>query len=380
MDNKDDGYEADRDMFTKSSDMSDIFPATFDHTAETELGQDYVIHLVPSSTFRSVLAGASGYASILDAATGKKTSGWRQKGLTGLRFSPQNESLVYTASSLDSVKLWDLRSGTDKPAKVFMDTSLADSGPEKGGGRRGGHVEKKSVISFDVSSDDAFLAAGTAQVVEDAFLLFWDVRSENMLGGYWDSFGNDVTSVQFHPTNSDRLATGGADGLINVFDVSQETEDDALLSALNPEISSVKKLTWFERKNDKEALATTSDNEELVVWPRVVEGTAGEEVRLTREDVTIGIRRKTAEWCYLVDAHRNGNDGLTVVAKSTFEAAPCLRLATVNKKNRLKSYADLRYPTKNGGGGARCSALDPLSGTVCVGDEQGRVHWWTRHQ
>ena len=82
--------------------------------------------------FRSVLAGASGYASILDAATGKKTSGWGQKGLTGLRFSPQNESLVYTASSLDSVKLWDLRSGTDKPAKVFMDTSLADSGPEKG--------------------------------------------------------------------------------------------------------------------------------------------------------------------------------------------------------------------------------------------------------
>ena len=37
-------------------------------------------------------------------------------------------------------------------------------------------MEKKSVISFDVSSDDAFLAAGTAQVVEDAFLLFWDVR------------------------------------------------------------------------------------------------------------------------------------------------------------------------------------------------------------
>ena len=32
------------------------------------------------------------------------------------------------------------------------------------------------------------------EVVEDAFLLFWDVRSEAMLGGYWDSFGMDVTS------------------------------------------------------------------------------------------------------------------------------------------------------------------------------------------
>ena len=81
-----------------------------------------------------------------------------------------------------------------------------------------------------------------------------------------------------------------------------------------------------------------------------------------------------------MDAHKS-SEGLVVVAKSTFEASPCLRLATVNKKNRLKSYADLHYPEKkSGGGGARCSAFDPLSGTVCVGDEQGNVHWWTRHQ
>ena len=39
-----------------------------------------------------------------------------------------------------------------------------------------------------------------------------------------------------------------------------------MLSALNPEISSVKKLTWFERKNDKEALVATSDDEELVCF------------------------------------------------------------------------------------------------------------------
>ena len=154
------------------------------------------------------------------------------------------------------------------------------------------------------------------------------------------------------------MATGGADGLINVFDVSQESEDDALLTALNPGVSSVRSLTWFQRKNDTEALAAISDDEELVrflvaklqfvvfddiippsmyllsvlirnvfkgplfqvVWPRCVEGLAGEDVRLTREDVTIGIRRKTPEWCRLVDAHPapSGNLGLTVLAGSTF--------------------------------------------------------------
>ena len=70
--------------------------------------------------------------------------------------------------------------------------------------------------------------------------------------------------MKFHPTNPDRLATGGADGLINVFDVSQESEDDALLTALNPGVSSVRSLTWFQRKNDTEALAAISDDEELV--------------------------------------------------------------------------------------------------------------------
>ena len=73
-----------------------------------------------------------------------------------------------------------------------------------------------------------------------------------------------ITLVKFHPTNPDRLATGGADGLINVFDVSQESEDDALLTALNPGVSSVRSLTWFQRKNDTEALAAISDDEELV--------------------------------------------------------------------------------------------------------------------
>jgi len=42
--------------------------------------------------------------------------------------------------------------------------------------------------------------------MNDSFLLFWDTRNSHLLGGYWNTFGDDVTAVKFHPTNPDLLA------------------------------------------------------------------------------------------------------------------------------------------------------------------------------
>jgi hypothetical protein len=43
--------------------------------------------------------------------------------------------------------------------------------------------------------------------MNDSFLLFWDVRKYNLLGGYWDTFGDDVTEVKFHPSNPDSIVS-----------------------------------------------------------------------------------------------------------------------------------------------------------------------------
>jgi len=43
--------------------------------------------------------------------------------------------------------------------------------------------------------------------MNDSFLLFWDVRKPNLLGGYWDTFGDDVTEVKFHPESPDTLVS-----------------------------------------------------------------------------------------------------------------------------------------------------------------------------
>lgn len=106
----------------------------------------------------------------------------------------------------------------------------------------------KPLASFDISCDDRLVAAGTEHIGGDAFILFWDIRynnskfdsRNNLLGGYWESHMDDVTSLAFHSVKEDVLASGSTDGLINVFDLTQTTEDSALNYSLNTESSVVR--------------------------------------------------------------------------------------------------------------------------------------------
>lgn len=118
--------------------------------------------------------------------------------------------------------------------------------------------KSKSLASFDISCDDKFLAAGTEQTGGDAFITFWDIRytKKNMknkskkrhfknypIGGYWESHTDDITCLTFHFVNPSILASGSTDGLINVFDLTQPSEEAALTYTLNTESSVVRKLS-----------------------------------------------------------------------------------------------------------------------------------------
>ena len=63
------------------------------------------------------------------------------------------------------------------------------------------------------------------------------------MGGYFESHQDDVTAIRFHAKNPDLMCSGSVDGLINVFDLKEANEDDALQQTLNTE-SSVHKLNW----------------------------------------------------------------------------------------------------------------------------------------
>lgn len=51
----------------------------------------------------------------------------------------------------------------------------------------------------------------------------------------WQSSGNndDITALQYHPSNSTLLLSGADDGLVSAFDTSIADEDDSLLQAFD---------------------------------------------------------------------------------------------------------------------------------------------------
>ncbi|XP_035738839.1 WD repeat-containing protein 89-like [Vespa mandarinia] len=162
--------------------------------------------------------------------------------IVGIKFSPTSKNIIYTATNKGIITACDLRA-KGKAVAEFKDSS------EDG--------KLKPLASFDISCDERLIAGGTEHIGGDTFILFWDIRhsnskveckDNNLLGGYWQSHMDDVTRLSFHPNKRDILASGSVDGLINIFDLTQPTEDMALRYSLNTE-SSVDGLGWMNNDN-----------------------------------------------------------------------------------------------------------------------------------
>ncbi|KAF4106018.1 WD repeat-containing protein 89 [Onychostoma macrolepis] len=170
----------------------------------------------------------------------------------GVRFSHLCPHLLFTGSADGTLRCWDVRRPGSDATQVFRSDST------------------HSYCSFDVSCSDRVLCAGTEQVGEDSFLVFWDARMVQdggemggLLGVYSESHSDDITTVQFHPWQADRLASGATDGLVNVFDLSLGGEDDALVTTCNCN-SSASSLCWTGK--DLDQLLCLTHDEGLHLW------------------------------------------------------------------------------------------------------------------
>ena len=267
-----------------------------------------------------------------------------EKPITNIRFSPKQENLLYTSSLDGRIKLWDLR--REHCVKELKDES-----------------GEKPLTCFDVSCDDRYICAGTELVGGDAYILFWDIRSKKLLGGYWESHTDDLTQVAFHPDKADLVATGSTDGLINIFDITEQSEDDALQHSLNTE-SSVSKIRWYKNMH----LSCITHTEVVQLWD--IEE-AGPEVSFTREQIAEALDRPNSEDTYAIDVHQQLNDDLFLLAGSVAGKAECLKMLGA-KGNKFENSVDFVGNRQI----IRTSTYDEKNNVLYTAGESGCICMW----
>ncbi|XP_036431030.1 WD repeat-containing protein 89 [Colossoma macropomum] len=280
----------------------------------------------------------------------------------GVRFSSSSCDLIYTGSVDGTLRCWDVRRPGSAPARVFQ------SDPEH------------AYCSFDVSCNDRLLCAGTEQVGEDSFLVFWDTRmvgdggtkteakQDQLLGVFSESHSDDITTVRFHPSRADRLASGATDGLVNVFDLSLGKEDDALVTTCNCD-SSAGSLCWSGTNLDR--LLCLSHDEGLHLWDLSRLDSDDPLTLLSSLDArTLVSLPEVASLDYFVGGTWLEEAGHLLIMGGSHEGE--LHLLEC-------SGSELKLMTSLKGGHSatvRCFQWDPVSGALLTGGEDGELLQW----
>ncbi|KAL7645995.1 UNVERIFIED_CONTAM: hypothetical protein RMT77_002892 [Armadillidium vulgare] len=267
-----------------------------------------------SNYFVSVLSDKS--VAVVDKQIFKVHSSYKphEKEVTDIMFSPVDPFIIFTSSLEGKIALWDLRSNK---IEKHIDLNQEDN--------------NMPVTSFDIPSHGKLLCAGTELIGTDSFILFWDLRGSKNLGGYFESHSDDVSYVKFNPDNPEVLASAGSDGLINIFDVTQSSEDKALLYSLNTE-DIVSSFCW-RNENKKSNILAFTDVYSVQLWD-TEEGIASH--TFSRENIAKALNRNLSYECYPVpiSISKFGKNPI-ILAGSGLEHcdSSCLRTLEINEKN-----------------------------------------------
>ncbi|XP_050550709.1 WD repeat-containing protein 89 [Spodoptera frugiperda] len=277
-----------------------------------------------------------------------KLSG-HEKTLTEVVCDPKEEHLVYSAAQDGLVKLWDTRvSGLGNISIKRLNILSSIGRTNEIIQNRWDSQRVKTSLSYGSYSDCAGSLPGWHFVDANCFCFK----------------PNFMLQVKFHKTQTEVLATGSLDGLINIFNVMELSEDDALTYSLNVE-NSVEKLSWLDEKQ----VACITQSNDLQFW----DTQSGDLLRtFTRDKVSRSIKRSKADDCFLVDTYTSIDDTPVVLAGSYGGNGHVLRSATA-AGGRLQPAA--LFPANRQT--VRCSHYDKDRDILVTTGEAAIISVWT---
>lgn len=302
------------------------------HQESASLKKKYITHAASDSKFSKIAIGLENEMQVYDVTqtglskfVGKNGFGQFDHPVSGLCFFRDDLNIVLASTIAGEIHMYDLR--TFSRVHTFEGNyshidflhhnnnflNLDDS-----------ELVVKPVSCFDVNINNRLICAGTDELNQEVYLLFFDIRERRLMGGFFESHREEVTDVKFHPSDPDVIASGSIDGLINIFDCKKESEDDALKYCLNTG-DSVAKLKWHHQ--DKlSCITNTNDlhlydvNEQdlLKKWDRVA--------------ITEAIKRKSVIDCHLIDCYDDASNEMIFLATSNYNKGECLRSVKFTKE------------------------------------------------
>lgn len=109
------------------------------------------------------------------------------------------------------------------------------------------------------------------------------------------------------------MASSSTDGLLNVYDLKEATEDDALLVSFNTE-SSPSKAYWYLNDN-LDHLACITDTNDLQLFNV---GTQDRIHEFTRQTIASQMKRNSYIDCYLLGCYVTNEDDVFFLGTSNF--------------------------------------------------------------
>lgn len=302
-------------------------------------GNDWVLDLVPLND-ESVISGSlsNGNVHIYSLEKYSMVNKFRAHDLSVAKLRKIDETRLLSCGT-DAVKAWDVRTDNSRPVQTFL--------------------SPKNLPFLSVTSGYGQVVGGTELVGQDAAIYIWDERNGQQVRSIVETQHDDVTDLNFHPSNSQMILSGSTDGCINVYNLAEAEEDEALHQVIN--FSSVASAGWLSDNRIYSVLhMSTFGIHELS------DISNQESVELTKEKDFGDIREKWG--CeYVIDVYDEYVGVGSVSGKNE------VKLLEFRKEKVRKPIAILQEP--HGDEIARC--LQVLkNGKILSGGEDGNINLW----